>query len=352
MNCCREAADSKKEESEKYLALLEKTADEALKFFRKRPDWRTGGHLAALAVACYSARLDKQAVELYTELIDYHKSRNRGRTDDHTLSSYYQNLAQCESRLGHLEKAVDAACGSIVCWGRNADYRRNAISNLASILRSAKDLNAYVAKLDEETEKTGLEKPVVRRALGEVYLSKGDLKNARAQYEAYLDLQPYDVQAQDALLQTLERLGDIPATIAQIHRAIIAMPEVIKYYQKLAALELKQENKDAAIRAATSAVDALPEESQSHQQLAQFFEQLKEYDEALNQWDQVDRIRSLEDTGLRMKGELLYRLERLEELKGVLDAYNKRFPGRSSSIKHRYEQLKQKKERATNATRT
>ncbi len=255
--------------------------------------------MAALANSCLDNELYEQSAAYYKEVIPLHERTqpNRG-IGNGTLSSYYANQARAYAGLGKTAEAVDAACGAIVSWGNNIANRNNAIESLRQVLRQAKDLDAYVAQLDAETAKTGQDKPVVRKALGQVYLQKGQFDKAIAQLNLAADLQPNDTEIDtrpDRLLRQAE--GRRRRDPSDPPRLELSRRDIARYRDLGQRLE-KIGRPDEAERAFTSIVEVLPRESESQAMLAEVRQQQNRWTDAITHWEQVARLRALEPTGL------------------------------------------------------
>ena len=60
--------------------------------------------------------------------------------------------------------------------------RAQALEALRSILRGCDNLDGYVAKLDAQVAKTGIDNAFVRKALGQVYNQRGQYDKAIANF--------------------------------------------------------------------------------------------------------------------------------------------------------------------------
>jgi hypothetical protein len=107
------------------------------------------------------------------ELIPLHQRTqpNRG-IGNCTLSNYYAQLSQAHAALKQTIEAVEAASGAVVSWGSREDNRRNALDAPRSVLSHARDLNAYVEHLEKQVQEAGLENPIVRQALWQVFMKR------------------------------------------------------------------------------------------------------------------------------------------------------------------------------------
>ncbi|HEY5313785.1 MAG TPA: hypothetical protein VIK18_14755, partial [Pirellulales bacterium] len=145
---------------------------------RFRRDQRWGEQTAAaLGHTCVLIEHYRQAVGYCREAIALiERSDERADWDDRTgtLSSEYQDLAKALAGLGQTAAAVDAAAAGIVVWPAGEYERETALETLQQVLAKAADLDQFVAQLDREAAAAGQDKPIVRRALGEVYRQRGD----------------------------------------------------------------------------------------------------------------------------------------------------------------------------------
>ena len=255
--------------------------------------------LAALAGSCLQNELYDECVTYSQELIRRHAQSqpNRGIGND-TLSTCYANMALAYAGLKQTAKAVDAACGAIVSWGPRHANRTGAIEALKSVLRKSADLTAYAAELDRETASDNEDRPIVRKALGQVLLERGEYPRAIAQLERALAMEPNDVETHQALLACYDKSHNRERAIGQILQTLDVTKHDMALYQNLAERYVAAERPHDAERAYTSIVEALPSESESHALLAEIREKQHRWPEAIIQWEQVARIRELEPTGL------------------------------------------------------
>jgi Flp pilus assembly protein TadD len=143
-----------------------------------------------------------------------------------------------------------------------------------------------------------LHNPIVRKALGKVFLAKHDFARAAGQLRLACQLQPNDTETHQKLVECYDRLGDGDGAIRQLMESIQLSRRNIQLYKDLASRYQKQGQEAQAERARTSIVEALPNESEGHAMLAQIRQQQDRWDEAIAHWEQVARIRELEPTGL------------------------------------------------------
>ncbi|MDT8389661.1 MAG: VIT domain-containing protein [Lentisphaeria bacterium] len=252
-----------------------------------------------LGSACRHCGLGKHAVVYLEDAIALRrKARNDRVQGDHQLSNYYYELADAYSQLGNTPKAVDAASGAIVCWSRDIKQRRRSVSRLTEVLNKAKDLDAYMATVDAEADKTGLENPVLRKAAGLAYDNRAEPEKAIAQYLKALATQPNDVDTHAyyvKLLQQLSQKEALPDALLAWHRAAPRDASVIKQlYQVYTTLE----QPDQAERACTMLVESQPLEAEGHQALAELRQNQDRWEETVPHWRRVVELRELEPTGL------------------------------------------------------
>lgn len=276
------------------LALLKQTDE----FFHQEGRWQESP-MASLAHSCLENQLYDRSVAYYEEVIHLHQdTQPRRGIGNGTLSSYYWNLSQAYSGLQKTPEAVDAACGAIVSWGPRHDQRSHALSSLEGVLRSAPDLEQYVAHLDKQAAGTLEDNPTVRKALGKVYFDKREYAKAIPQLKLACELQPNDTETHQKLVACYDGLDDKEAAINQLLDSIRLSRRDIALYKDLTQRYDKLERPHDAERARTSIVEALPNESEGHAALAEIRQHQDRWSDAVVHWQQVARIRSLEPTGL------------------------------------------------------
>ncbi len=264
--------------------------------FRLPGRW-TESNIAALAHGCVHIELHEQAIGYYDELIPLHQRSwpNRG-VGNGTLSGYYRNLARSCSHLGQTKRAVDGASAAVVSWGRSGIGRQEALSELRQIFQRATDLDEYVASLDEESAATGQDSPLLRKQIGIVYHSKGLYDKAITQLNKSLALQPYDLETHETLLKCYDILKDNAAAVEQLLTMIEIDRHNLKKYEQLA--ERLKDDPKMSERATTSLVEAGVTEAENHQALAELRQNQDRWQDAIQHWQHVARLRSLEPTGL------------------------------------------------------
>jgi tetratricopeptide (TPR) repeat protein len=198
-------------------------------------------------------------------------------------------LADAHSALGHTKDAVDAASAAIVCWGPQQQQRRDAMGKLKQVLESSKNLLEYVEQLNAQTAETGQDSPTVRKAIGQAFQSRREFSQAATQFQITIELQPTDREAYEGLIACDDALGKQADGTRQMERLIELENHNLKLYEQLA--ERLKETPAECERAATSIVEVGPQEAEIRQRQ-------NRWNEAIDQWQHVARLRSLEPTGL------------------------------------------------------
>jgi len=267
-------------------------------YFHEANRWNEGA-LAALGASCLENQLYEQSVAYYKELIPLHqRTQPRRGIGNGTLSDYYGKMALAYAGLKKTAEAVDAACGAIVSWGPRIDQRKAALESLKQVLRQSPDLDAYVAELDKQCAETGLQNPIVRKAVGQVFAEKQQYTKAVAQLKLACELQPNDTETYQQLIDCYDKQGDKAGAIEQLLRAVQLSRRDIKLYQDLGKRYDSTGKGKETERAYTSIVEVLPNESESHALLAEIRQAQNRWPEAAACWQQVAKLRSLEPMGL------------------------------------------------------
>ena len=272
------------------LALLKQTDA----YFHEKDRWHEGA-LAALAASTLENHLYTQSVAYYDELIPLHQRTHARRgIGTGVLSNYYANAAQAYSGLGKTKEAVDRASGAVVSWAPNQRQRTDALRALVQVLVAARDLDAYVAELDKEA----LQSAVVRKAIGQAYVQKGQHARAIPQFQLAAELQPNDSETYQNLIACFDKVGDKEGAIRQLLVAVELSRRDIALYEQLGQRLVMLQQPIEAERAFTSIVEMLPNESESHTLLAEIREKQDRWADAIAHWERVVRLRALEPTGL------------------------------------------------------
>src|SRR5262249_21372454 len=185
-------------------------------FFHQKDRW-TESALAALGHSCLQNELYSESVAYYNELIPLHQRNHPRRgVGDGTLSDYYTNEARAYAGLKQTAEAADAACGAIVSWSPSQTQRQQALAVLREVLHNSPDLDAYVVQLDKMVAENGQDRPIVRKALGQVYLEKTKYAQAIAQLQLAAELQPNDTETHQALIACYDKQGDKERAVRQL----------------------------------------------------------------------------------------------------------------------------------------
>jgi tetratricopeptide (TPR) repeat protein len=241
---------------------------------------------------------------------------NRGNGDG-VLSQYYQNVSGAYSNLGLTAEAVDAAAGGIISWGNNRQNRQSALGQLKNVLSSARDLDDYVAKLDLEVKKTGLENPIVRKAIGEVYYDNGKPERAEVQLRIAIENQPNDIETHRLLVAVYDKRERPDQALAQLLELAKLSGHDSKVYEEIGKRWAGLGKSGEAERAFTNIIEMLPNESEGHEALAKIRESQNRWEEAAAEWRQVIRARTKEPTGYIGLANTLFQMKRWAEAKKV-----------------------------------
>jgi hypothetical protein len=272
--------------------LIQQTHDH----FHQEGRW-TEHNAAALGGGCSSCSDRERAVGYMTEAIALHQRANpRSGLNDGTLSNYYATLAHTYSALGRTKEAVDAASAALICWGPTSQQRADQLNTLMSVVRSAADLDDYVKHLDAEAAKSGQDSAILRKAIGIVYQEKNEFAKAIPQLRVAVDLQPNDVAIHRALVACYDATNDRPAGTRQLLKLIDLRRSDLPLYQELA--DRLQGNEAEAERAATSIVEASPNEAENQAVMAELRQKQDRWAEAIPHWELVAEFRKLEPNGL------------------------------------------------------
>jgi tetratricopeptide (TPR) repeat protein len=198
--------------------------------------------------------------------------------------------------LGDDEKAVDAAAAAVVSWGSNQSNRKHALDQLKSSITSVKDLGKFIKSLDAKADKTGEDSPLLRKMAGAVLQQRGDFTAAISQYRLSLELQPFDRDVHQWLLECFDKLNDNEAAVEQLLAQIDFDRHNLALYQSLA--KRTKDNARLAERASTSIIEQAPSEAESYAALAEFRQEQNRWNEAIPLWTRVSELRKLEPTGL------------------------------------------------------
>jgi tetratricopeptide (TPR) repeat protein len=205
-------------------------------------------------------------------------------------------------------------------------------------LRSAQDLDEFVASLDKQAAETDSDSPIIRQMLGEVYLEKGEHEAAEQQLRLAIELQPTNTATRELLIKCL----DAQQKPAEAVDALLTLLDLDRRnLERLVQLaERLKDNEVEAERAATSIVEAAPQEAENHAALAEWRQKQNRWAEAIPQWEHVARLRSLEPTGLLKLAEAQVHEQRWDAAERTVRKLQKKdWPSRFSDVRWRTEQL-------------
>ena len=299
--------------------LAAKTLQATIGWLKERQRWREG-EIAQVARACLATARLERAGDLFEEAINLHTRSRAGRgVGGSTLARYYGELAQVRSQLGDTIGAVDAAAGAVVSWSRSQRRRRQALAQLSAVLRRSKDLDGYVRHLDAEVVETGLENPLLRKAIGQVYLRRRAYARAIRQLELSVEARANDAEAQRALIAAYDKGGQPERAASQILALARVQGHSPQLYVELGDRYAKAGQAAAAERAYTTVVELQPNEAAAQAALAQVRERQSELDAAALHWRQVVRLRSDEPAGLIGLAKVLLRAGKHADARAQLD---------------------------------
>lgn len=272
--------------------LIEKTDE----YFHAGGRW-TEGNIAEFGRGCQGCNQSERAVRYLTEAVALHQRANPGAgLNNGTLADYYSVLASSNSDLGRTKEAVEAASAAIICWAPNRSERSNSLETLNSVLRQAKDLDDFVKYLDGEAGRTGQDSPILRKAIGLIYQQRNEFAKAITQLQLAVDLQPNDAAIHNALIACFDANENRAAATKQLLKLIDLHRNDLGLYLQLT--ERLKDNEAESERAATSIVDASPNEAENHAALAELRQQQGRWSEAIPEWQQVAELRKREPNGL------------------------------------------------------
>lgn len=154
-----------------------------------------------------------------------------------------------EGELAALKKEV----------AEHPDERTKRLALVRALL-AAKDLDGALAEAKAWRAKDAYNLVAVR-ALGDVYMERGDKEDAERVYSAIVELLPRDPDAQRALATLLKQRGDLAAAKARLGAALEARPDDARLMFELADVEMRLNRKDDA-KARFENILASPEASE------------------------------------------------------------------------------------------
>jgi Vault protein inter-alpha-trypsin domain/von Willebrand factor type A domain len=299
-------------------ALLKQLAETHKLFIDPYPNGES--NLAAMAASTLENELYEHATSYYEKAIKIRTDALHSRTQgDSTLAGYFQQQAKAYAGLGNTALAVDKASAAIVIWPARHDQRQEAIDLLRSMLNLSLNLDAYVAELDKEVEKTQQDRPIVRQQIGTVYQEKFKAwDKAIKQFRLALEGSPSDPDLHQRLIACLDAKGDAAGALVQSLDSLELSRRNLDLWGKLAARFTALKDPIQAERAATSLVEVAPHEADGHEKLASYRQKQDRWDEAISHWQEVAKLRKLEPTGLLGLAPALLHQKRLEEFDAAL----------------------------------
>ncbi|MCA9321536.1 MAG: hypothetical protein KDB53_12405, partial [Planctomycetes bacterium] len=284
---------------------------------------------------------DERAVRLFEEAIGLHVRRapNRGNGDG-VLAEYYRQHALALARLGRSLEAVDAAAGSIVAWGSSREARGRVLGTLEEVLRLTQDLGPIMERLESEVARSGLENPILRRALGRVFAERKQYDEAAAALRRALEAAPEDLSIHDDLVAALEDGGQADAALEARRERAWARGRDAEAWRDLAQRLHQAGRETEAECTITQAVEASPEEAPGHTALAEYRAEHEQWLDAAAAWAEVAAIRALEPTGMLGQAEALMKAGRADDAaRLVKELRSKVWPERFTDTENRLRAL-------------
>ncbi|MEM7235399.1 MAG: tetratricopeptide repeat protein, partial [Planctomycetota bacterium] len=258
------------------------------------------------------------------------------RRDNHVgpdLARNYGLLAELHGARGNTSGAVKAAAAAIVLWDRHLPARKEALQRLVTVLEKARDLDSWVTKFENELRENKEESPVVRKALGRVYLSRKVYDRAVQQLDLALEHGPYDVDAARWLIDALDGKGDANAAAAKLREFARDAGHEFTLYEELGDRLVKAGDARGAERAYTTLRELSVNETDGRIVLAGVRERQQRWDDAIAEWNQVIRLRTEEPVGYVGLGKALIGAGRKDEGRKVLsDVVAKKWPERFQDV--------------------
>jgi tetratricopeptide (TPR) repeat protein len=264
--------------------------------------------------------------ELYEQAASYYEKAIKVRTDalhsrtqgDGVLAGYFQQQAKAYAGLNNTALAVDKASAAIVIWPARHERRQEAINLLRSLLHLSPNLDAYVAELDKEVEKSQQDRPIVRQQIGIAYQEREKWDKAIKQFRLALEGAPNDADLHQRLIASLDAKGDAAGALAQSLESLELSRRNLDLWSKLAERFTSLKDPVQAERAATSLVEVTPHESEGHAKLADYRQKQDRWNDAISHWQEVAKSRKLEPTGLLGLAPALLHQKRLEEFDAAM----------------------------------
>lgn len=257
-----ERTGAKDEAKATYLQLKKKY------FAVETPNAVTVSQLAGL---CHQLTWSAEVHELVPPLIASLLNANSGDDRDNgELSRLYWLDANALSGLGDTIGAVEAVSSMIVLTPRDQEAQKEAIGHLVEILGAAKDLPGYVKHLDKLAAETAQDRPILRKAIGEVFASREAWENAIAQYRLANELMPEDSSLASQLIDALIQVGKVDEANEQLLRSLEIDRRQNDWWKLLAKNFESQGDRTEAQRAIGSIIDTQPGEANAYREVAKW----------------------------------------------------------------------------------
>lgn len=279
--------------------------------------WTTG-NVFQFAQACGQVGLPVKAIGYYREAIAEARRATAEPNRDRNIADWHDSIARLETTLGHTYEAVDAALGSAAYWNlhRHEHNRKLCILLIEEILDLSRDLDGYVRRYDEETAKSGRDSPLLRKAIGRVYLKRKQYEQAISNLRAAQELQPNDKETSDVLIAAYDTLGRPADGTAELLARLDFDRRDLKQYERL--VERLKGDEALKERAATSLVEEGATEAENHQALANLRQTEERWAEAAAEWNEVAELRRLEPTGLLGLANAQIRLKQWDDVRRTI----------------------------------
>jgi Flp pilus assembly protein TadD len=165
-----------------------------------------------------------------------------------------------EPREGRVAPDADA----LAALGREVDEHPDDRTKRLALVRGlvgARDLDGALRAAQAWRAKDAYNLVAVR-ALGDVYMERGDKENAERVYSAIVELLPKDPDAQRALATLLKQRGDLDGALGRLLEANAARPDDARLLFELADVELRLGRTDLATARfeKIAATDGAPEQ--------------------------------------------------------------------------------------------
>jgi tetratricopeptide (TPR) repeat protein len=159
-----------------------------------------------------------------------------------------------EPKNGQKKPSVSELAAMRAAIAEHPDDRTKRLA-LVRALVASRDLDGALAEAQTWRAKDAYNLVAVR-ALGDVYMERGNKEDAERVYSAIVELLPRDADAQRALATLLKQRGDLPAAMARLQAALEARPDDPRLLFELADVELRLGKNDLALDRLTKVIDA------------------------------------------------------------------------------------------------